>query len=473
MMYLQDNSFLYDCLLTLPLFFIYGFLWKKFFGRYENSLPIEGIKSFRLPGAGKFQRPTVKELAKCTVIALGITGTSTLWFVLVDTVLIKFPFWSISVEKFDGAFPSASGINGVFMVISVVLLGAVVEELLFRGLVFSSLEKIKSGWFPIVGSAILFGLFHGEAVQVVYAAFMGLVVALVYSRTKRLDLAISIHVINNLISVLNPLIKNAATGKIMDVVLVLMIIPMALLLIKDRTTERKITAKAISFALIAVITTGILSSGAIYAMTPTDQMDYEDAKKARKENTKDLPAVPFKIANMKISGKIKAVDIKKKQITMEGTNDVSKQKFNATIKLSSATIFYDLATSKTYKTKSLKKGEYITIWVSVYEDDSAKNLTVDGYAIFKNAEKNDSPDKLPSLIKIKKIEKQKDKIKIKDDSEFSWIIPKNATIKLLNGKTAGPRDLKKGQRCLGYIDSKKSTRTKETEVVTSKLLIVK
>lgn len=123
--------------------------------------------------------------------------------------------------------------------------------------------------------------------------------------------------------------------------------------------------------------------------------------------------------------------------------------------------------------KSLKKGEYITTWVSVYEDDSAKNLTVDGYAIFKNAEKNDSPDKLPSLIKIKKIEKQKDKIKIKDDSEFSWIIPKNATIKLLNGKTAGPRDLKKGQRCLGYIDSKKSTRTKETEVVASKLLIVK
>ena len=202
-------------------------------------------------------------------------------------------------------------------------------------------------------------------------------------------------------------------------------------------------------------------------------MDYEDAKKARKENTKDLPAVPFKIANMKISGKIKAVDIKKKQITMEGTNDVSKQKFNATIKFSSATIFYDLATSKTYKTKSSKKGEYITIWVSVYEDDFAKNLTVDGYAIFKNAEKNDSPDKLPSLIKIKKIEKQKDKIKIKDDSEFSWIIPKNATIKLLNGKTAGPRDLKKGQRCLGYIDSKKSTRTKETEVVASKLLIVK
>lgn len=83
--------------------------------------------------------------------------------------------------------------------ITIAVIPPIVEELLFRGMVLNSLRKYGDG-FAIVASALLFGLYHGNFVQMVFAFLAGLVMALVVVRTGSLWTSILIHFVNNSIS---------------------------------------------------------------------------------------------------------------------------------------------------------------------------------------------------------------------------------------------------------------------------------
>lgn len=87
--------------------------------------------------------------------------------------------------------------TGLSMFLYVSFLGPLAEELLFRGLLLRILEPY--GKQPaIFFSALLFGLFHGNIVQIPFAFIVGLVLAYVaieYSITW----AILLHVINNFV----------------------------------------------------------------------------------------------------------------------------------------------------------------------------------------------------------------------------------------------------------------------------------
>lgn len=186
-----------------------------------------------------------------------------------------------------------------------------------------------------------------------------------------------------------------------------------------------------------------------------------------------METMPFKITNMKVRGKIKKIDIKKRQIVVVAQNDISKQKFDATINISDKTTFFDLASSKEFDAKKMKKGEYITAWGSVFDNADDKNITTEGLSVFKNVKGNEKPDKMPELIQIKNITQDGYTVKIKENSEFTWFVNKNTQITSLDGKTLKASDLKEGQKCFGYIDVNASSKTKETEVVSSKIITLK
>ncbi|XOQ47998.1 MAG: CAAX amino terminal protease self-immunity [Eubacteriales bacterium] len=87
----------------------------------------------------------------------------------------------------------------ILFFITIAVAPPIVEELIFRGIVLQRLRKFGDG-FAIVGSALLFGLFHGNLVQIVFAFIAGLVMALVDVRTNSLLPSILIHFCNNAIS---------------------------------------------------------------------------------------------------------------------------------------------------------------------------------------------------------------------------------------------------------------------------------
>lgn len=95
----------------------------------------------------------------------------------------------------------AHGTVGTAVIGFLVAVGApVVEELFFRGLVLRSLERRfarlapRGGrWLAVVGSAMIFALVHGEPVQLLGLAVLGVFLGYVAQRTGRLGPSLVTH----------------------------------------------------------------------------------------------------------------------------------------------------------------------------------------------------------------------------------------------------------------------------------------
>ncbi|QKG58965.1 CPBP family intramembrane metalloprotease [Hymenobacter sp. BRD128] len=80
------------------------------------------------------------------------------------------------------------------------LLAPVLEEILFRGLLLRGLLRNYSPVVAIGQSALLFGVFHLNPAQSLFALLMGLMLGWLYYRTQSLALCIALHALNNLLS---------------------------------------------------------------------------------------------------------------------------------------------------------------------------------------------------------------------------------------------------------------------------------
>lgn len=92
----------------------------------------------------------------------------------------------------DIATSANMGITFVYMVI----LAPILEEFIFRKLIVDKTLKYGQG-VAIVMSGVMFGLFHGNLSQFVYAATMGMFLAFLYVKTGNLKITIGIHMIVN------------------------------------------------------------------------------------------------------------------------------------------------------------------------------------------------------------------------------------------------------------------------------------
>lgn len=82
------------------------------------------------------------------------------------------------------------------------LLAPLVEELIFRGLIFRRLKDWVAAPQAIVVSALIFGFYHGNTLQIIYASVIGLLFAWLYEKYKNLIAPILAHMAANLFSVI-------------------------------------------------------------------------------------------------------------------------------------------------------------------------------------------------------------------------------------------------------------------------------
>ncbi len=90
--------------------------------------------------------------------------------------------------------------QGVLMLISTSMVPAFCEELLFRGTTLTALRPFGKTT-AVLGSAVLFGLMHGNPSQLLYTTVAGVVLALATLESGSLWIAVLIHLFNNLLSV--------------------------------------------------------------------------------------------------------------------------------------------------------------------------------------------------------------------------------------------------------------------------------
>lgn len=79
------------------------------------------------------------------------------------------------------------------------ILGPIIEELIFRGIVYNRLKEITNIKISMFISTIMFSLFHFELSQIFYAFFMGYLFVNVYDSYKTLKASIIAHMSANVI----------------------------------------------------------------------------------------------------------------------------------------------------------------------------------------------------------------------------------------------------------------------------------
>lgn len=157
--------------------------------------------------------------------------------------------------------------NSVSMFLYVAFLGPFAEEVLFRGLVLRTLRPYGKG-VAIVASALLFGLYHGNIVQIPYAFLVGLVLAyttLEYS----IFWAVVLHVFNNFVlaDLMDRIGKLLPEGAIDTVFMVIVSVAALVALVIGICRRKEICAYVRENKTDKVAMRGFISSPVIWTFT--------------------------------------------------------------------------------------------------------------------------------------------------------------------------------------------------------------
>ena len=110
------------------------------------------------------------------------------------------------------AIPTFTGATAFLMYFFYpVIAGPVFEEMIYRGLVMTALEKGKKWGLDVLGSAILFGILHISSHGWILADFFsymggGLIFAVLFRATKSIYWPIGLHIVYNGIGQILPLL---------------------------------------------------------------------------------------------------------------------------------------------------------------------------------------------------------------------------------------------------------------------------
>ena len=114
----------------------------------------------------------------------------------------------VSCLNLDNILGSYSNISNtifsyapVVVIISTVILAPVSEELVFRGIVFNRLRDYTGFWASAIISSVLFGVYHFNLAQGLFAFLYGILLCLVYEKFKNLFANMFMHAAGNLIAV--------------------------------------------------------------------------------------------------------------------------------------------------------------------------------------------------------------------------------------------------------------------------------
>ena len=106
------------------------------------------------------------------------------------------------------ADPGFEGIQTVYRqniavtIVSSVIFAPVVEELLFRALMYRRMKCVFRGHTAIIVSALFFAVGHASVLQLVYGFIMGIVFAVLYDRRNTILAPVAMHMAANLITIL-------------------------------------------------------------------------------------------------------------------------------------------------------------------------------------------------------------------------------------------------------------------------------
>lgn len=168
------------CLLIVPL--------------YGIGLPMFLFVTRKMPGEKPAQqyKISVKTWLKMLVICYGA-----LYFFNFISVAINAVFSAIKGSNVVNPIENIGGLPIFWTIVFITIVGPIMEEFVFRGLVISKMRKYGE-WPCVFVSGFVFGMFHGNLSQLLYAFALGAILAYITVKTGRLRYSIALHIAVNL-----------------------------------------------------------------------------------------------------------------------------------------------------------------------------------------------------------------------------------------------------------------------------------
>lgn len=88
------------------------------------------------------------------------------------------------------------------LLISEGIVGPIMEEYLFRGVVYHQLKELYSKKQAMIFCTVIFAIFHNNFLQIVFALLLGTILILLYEKYQNIMVPIFFHCVTNLVSFL-------------------------------------------------------------------------------------------------------------------------------------------------------------------------------------------------------------------------------------------------------------------------------
>lgn len=92
--------------------------------------------------------------------------------------------------------------NLMVTLISTGLIGPIIEELMFRGIIYNELKNKYSNMKAILITTIFFAVIHMNIIQILYAFALGFILIFVYEKYKNIKAPIILHMASNMTTTL-------------------------------------------------------------------------------------------------------------------------------------------------------------------------------------------------------------------------------------------------------------------------------
>ena len=132
-----------------------------------------------------FKKINFSTICNMLILGIGMDGIQALISRSLSTIFPSYLKFSESILNSAGSY---------FQLLIIVILGPILEEIFFRGVIFGYLKKNFNIIAAIIVQALIFGIMHGNIVQSIYAFISGIVFAIVYLHYESLFACIIVHI---------------------------------------------------------------------------------------------------------------------------------------------------------------------------------------------------------------------------------------------------------------------------------------
>ena len=156
-------------------------------------------------------------------IGLGTVGFGLLLTNIIMKAMAGTELLTSALKLMENAFNANTNLDSLVLILTVAVGAPIVEELLFRGVLFEELNRYVSVKTTIFLTALIFGLYHFNILQSPNTLVMGLVMAWTYYKTRSIKASIIIHATNNILALI-PIIDQGLSPIGLGIYIIFMVI---------------------------------------------------------------------------------------------------------------------------------------------------------------------------------------------------------------------------------------------------------